>query len=302
MLAQTVQHLRLGHYHLNSIWLFTFSDLKTIVGPQTIFGILNAAYAPIFGIYPSSSITVDRMFATGFWIWVNLLPFVIDNQRQAASIEEDRLNKPWRPMPSKRLPPRQAKRLMFAFYGIAFIASTFLGGVRQCLSLMLLGFWYNDSGGAANCVSRNLINAGGFVCFASGAMEVALGGTLPFCTTLAQWLLVIGGVVVTTVQLQDLHDQAGDRSCGRSTLPILVGDWNSRWMTALPMGFWSVFCPLFWRIRQAESLLFAGMGLVIAVRTLSLRQLVNDKTTFKLWNAWMVLLYSLPIIGHLRSL
>jgi len=302
MFAQTPQHFKLGYYHLKSIWLFTFSDLKTIVLPQTIFGILNATYAPIFGFYPSSSITVDRIFATGFWIWANLLPFVIDNQRQEASIEEDRLNKPWRPMPSKRLLPRQAKQLMFAFYGIASIASISLGGVRQCISLMLLGFWYNDPGGAARCVSRNLINACGFVCFASGAMEVALGGTLPLSKTLAQWLLVIGGVVFTTVQLQDLQDQAGDRSCGRSTLPILVGDWNSRWMTALPMGFWCFFCPWFWRVRQVESLLFAAMGFVIAFRTMSLRKPVNDKTTFKLWNAWMVLLYSLPIIGHLRSL
>ncbi|CAF9904227.1 MAG: hypothetical protein HETSPECPRED_003448 [Heterodermia speciosa] len=290
-----------GCYHLTTIWLFTFSDLKTIAAPQTIFGILNGFHAPIFEIATTSSITPGRMICTAFWTYINLLPFLIDNQRQPASVEEDRLNKPWRPMPSKRLAPQQAKTLMFLLYAVAFIASLRLGGLRQCISLMALGYWYNDRGGAANCFSRNFINACGFVCFASGALEVALGSILPVKPVLFKWLLVIGGVVFSTVQLQDMYDQAGDRACGRQTLPLLVGDGTSRWMTALPMLFWSFFGPWFWAAEASMWMLCTGTGLVIVSRTLTMRKVSDDKTTFKIWNAWMVFLYMLPIISHRRS-
>lgn len=297
----TSQRLDRGCYHLTTIWLFTLSDLKTIAGPQTIFGILNGFHAPIFEIAATSSITSGGMICTAFWTYINLLPFLIDNQRQPASIEEDRLNKPWRPIPSRRLAPQQAKSLMFLLYTVAFFASLCLGGLRQCVSLMVLGYWYNDRGGAANCFSRNFINACGFVCFASGALEVALGTTLPMKPVLFKWLLVIGGVVFSTVQLQDMYDQAGDRACGRQTLPLLVGDATSRWMTALPLIFWSFFSPWFWGVHALEWMLFTTMGLVIASRTLTMREVSDDKTTFKIWNAWMVFLYTLPIISHIRS-
>ena len=295
------QRLDKGCYHLTTIWLFTLSDLKTIAGPQTIFGILNGFHAPIFEIAATSSITPGAMTRTAFWTYINLLPFLIDNQRQPASVEEDRLNKPWRPMPSRRLAPQQAKSLMFLLYTVALFASLCLGGLRQCMSLMVLGYWYNDRGGAANCFSRNFINACGFVCFASGALEVALGTILPMKPVLFKWLLVIGGVVFSTVQLQDMYDQAGDRSCGRQTLPLLVGDATSRWMTALPLIFWSFFSPWFWGVHALEWMLFTAMGLVIASRTLTMREISDDKTTFKIWNAWMVFLYTLPIISHIRS-
>lgn len=287
-------------YHLKSIWLFTFSDLKTIVGPKTAFGILNALGASAYGINPSTRAMPGIVLVTAFWTWINLLPFTIDNQRQPATILEDEVNKPWRTMPSRRLTPEQAKRLMFALYPVAFLASVSFGGLWQCLILMLLGYWYNDRGGAADCVTRNFINACGFVCYASGAMEVALGTDLPFKIPLLQWFLVISGVVFSTVQTQDLYDQAGDRLCGRKTLPILVGDGPSRWMTAFPMLSWSLFCPWYWSLPLDVSAAFLGLGIVTVGRMMLKREVADDQRTFKIWNAWMVFLYLLPLIKYIR--
>lgn len=285
-------------YHLKSVWLFTYSDLKTIIVPKTAFGVLNALYAPGFGICSNKARLPRTVLVTAFWAWANLLPFTIDNQRQAASIAEDRLNKPWRPLPSERLTPEQAKRLMFVLYPVAAIVSSYLGGLRQCLALMVLGYWYNHHGGAANCVARNAINACGFVCYASGAMEVALGASLPLNLMLVQWFLIISAVVFSTVQTQDLYDQAGDRVCGRKTLPLVVGDSWSRWMTALPMVFWTLFCPWFWTVRFGLSMIFSALGAVIVVRLLVKREVRDDKKTFKMWNIWMVFMYLLPLLRH----
>ena len=286
-------------YHLKTIWLFTLTDLKTIVGPMTTFGVINALYAPNFGLHSASNTAfLSSLSTTAFWTWINLLPFAIDNQRQVGAVEEDRLNKPWRPLPSERLTPKQAEKLVFILYPVAFVTSILYGGWRQNLALMALGYWYNDRQGADLCISRNFINACGFVCYASGALEVALGVRLPLRKDLAQWFLVIGGVVFSTVQTQDMYDQAGDLACRRRTLPLVVGDGRSRWITALLMVFWSSFCPWYWDTRLGMSAVVWVTGLVIAFRMLLKRKVMDDKTTFKIWNAWMVLLYLLPIIEH----
>jgi len=285
-------------FHLISIWLFTFSDLKTIVGPKTVFGVLNALAAPVYGVQLRSDMSFYVIPATAFWAWINLLPFVIDNQRSEKSIAEDSLNKPWRPMPSKRLTPEQAKTLMLTLYPVAFTTSLILGGWKQSLGLMLLGYWYNDCGGASGCVRRNFINACGFVCYASGSMEVALGTSLPASRVLVLWFIVILGVVFTTVQTQDFSDQAGDRSCGRETLPLAFGDSASRIITAMAMGIWSLVCPWYWRTPLGPYISFTAIAFVIIFRLLLKRDVKDDKTTFKIWNVWMVFLYSLPLIKY----
>lgn len=130
-------------YHIYSIWLFTYSDIKTIIIPKTIFGALSALAAPSFGFNPSytpSPLGVGlRLPLTVFWVWINLLPFAIDNQRHPGSIAEDKMNKPWRVMPSRRMTPAQAKRLMLCLYAVAAFVSWKIGGFPQCLALMALG-------------------------------------------------------------------------------------------------------------------------------------------------------------------
>lgn len=287
-------------FHLRTIWLFTFSDLKTIVGPQTVFGVMNALAAPMFdlGDGPRSACFFRRAILVGVWTWINLLPFAIDNQRQPAAIAEDSVNKPWRPMPSQRLTQMRARQIMLALYPIAGLTSCYLGASRQCIALIVLGYWYNDQGGAdSGFLMRNFINACGFVCYSSGAMEVALGHRLPWQPQLFQWFLIIGAVVFSTIQTQDLYDQQGDQLRGRKTLPLVTGDGPARWMTAIPMTLWSVFCPLYWNSRREISVTFILLGALIISRCLTKRTVSDDKTTFRIWNLWMVFLYLLPLIA-----
>jgi hypothetical protein len=85
---------------------------------------------------------------------------------------------------------------MLVFYPLAIILSLYIGGLKQCLSLIILGYWYNDLGGAdISWITRNLINAAGFISFSSGAMEVAPGMPLLWTPRLVNWLGTIGGVV-----------------------------------------------------------------------------------------------------------
>lgn len=303
-----------GHF-IHSIWLFTYSDLKTIIATSFGFGLLTSLGASSFGIDPAPawSLCFQRVPLVLLWAWLNLLPFTIDNQRQPEAIMEDLINKPWRTMPSKRMTPEHAQVVMFIFYACAVVTSIRAGGLAQCLTLIGLGFWYNDARGAdVSCIVRNLINGLGFMCYTSGAVQLELGPSQWQSFIRADglglpWLAIIGAIVFTTVHTQDLYDQAGDSARGRKTLPLVIGDASARWVTAAFMVFWGIASPCYWGWLQASQsgVLFwggaymAALACLIAGRTLTLRSVSADKTTFLLWNLWLVSQYALPLCAGL---
>lgn len=293
-------YLQLSHF-MYSIWLFTRSDLKTIVGPSTVFGMSNALVASAYSIHSSLTyLSTPWKFLrvtilVAFWAWINLLPHAIDNQLSPEAICEDASNKPWRTLPSKRMSPKQAGLLRIPLYACALISSWQLGGIRQSIALFGLAKWYNHMGGGdTNALTRNFINSAGYMCYTSGALEVALGNTwLPL--EAFPWLFIIGLVVFSTVRTQDFHDQAGDNSRGRNTLPLQIGDSPARHATAVLMVFWSCICVWFWGINTIGCLPVV-LGSCIAYRLLAKRSIDQDKATFRLWNLWMVNLFLMPMM------
>ena len=294
-------------WHANTIWLFTFSDLKTIVGPQTMFGILSMLSGPVLTTKSSPGFyeIIGLIPRTAFWTWINLLPGIIDNQRNPDAIKEDSMNKPWRPMPSNRLSQEAALVLVLVLYPIAIFSSLTLGGLRQCLALIVLAHWYNNRGGAdRNFLIKNFINACGYLCFTSGAAEVASASgtsTSSLKPVAIQWLLLIGAVVLTSVHTQDMQDQAGDKARGRLTLPLVIGDRPARWTIATSMVLWSVLCPTFWELGIVSYAASMSLGTLIALRTLFKTSVEDDKRTFRFWNLWMVLLYSMPLAKNYQA-
>ncbi|EKV09938.1 hypothetical protein PDIG_28260 [Penicillium digitatum PHI26] len=196
---------------------------------------------------------------------------------------------------------------MVILYILAPVYShVFAGGVRHSVALIWLGMWYNNWGGAdKNPVIRNIINGLGYTCFASGAMEVALGGSwvsLHPLGWLGQWLLVIIGVIFSTVQLQDMSDQPGDAKRGRRTVPLVWGDTAARWTIALPMLCWGIGCPMFWGVSWLWFAISITLASLVALRTLMVRSVQGDKQTFRLWNCWIAITYMLPLFSEGGSL
>lgn len=288
---KTPSHVR---YNLYTLWLFTRSDLKTIIVPTVLFGLTNALAAPAYGLAPTASLW--RLPSTLIWIWTQLLPFTISNQLSPSAIAEDAINKPWRPLPSNRLTTDSASKAMIAFYVLALGLSGFTGGTRQALGLLALGIWYNHLSGTQSWVVRNWINGAGYVCFTSGAMEVMLGVQLPFDTRLAAWFAIVCGVVSSTIHLADMYDQEGDRMRGRKTLPLVVGDAVARWATVLPMLGWGWLCAWYWGNGTFVARLSIAMAGLVAGRCLCFRTVTGDQGTFRLWNLWMGLVFVLPLL------
>ncbi|KAI1370585.1 UbiA prenyltransferase family-domain-containing protein [Hypoxylon crocopeplum] len=289
--GQADSYIRVAVFHTRTLRLFTSNDHKTILVPCTVFGIANAFASSLSHdtAIASHHIHPDlawRSFLVLIWVWVNLLPLCINNQRSALSIAEDSINKPWRPLPSGRLPPRHAKRIMVVFYAFAHSLDALMGcGLRQSMGLVFFSAWYSRLGGGdSHPLVRNFINAAGYICFTSGAMEVALGTPLSGDEQLAGWFGIIGGVITTTMHIQDMYDQEGDAGRGRRTMPLVIGDVPARWVIAFWMVIWGIFCLRFWD----NTLMIQGIMLVIAMlvgfRTIMYRTVSSDKTTFVIWN------------------
>ena len=287
-------------YHVYSLWLFTVSDLKTIVIPKTAFGIIT--------IFSGSTLTTSPRpeWLTGvrclpmvlIWTWFNLLSLDMNNQHRQGDVEEDKKNKPWRPIPAGRLSVEETKFFMLASYVVSVLMSIYLGGLAECLALVAQGWIYNELGAANDSyLARNLLNATGYMTFAAGAAKVAClqSGTMIQRGTYS-WFILLGLVVATTIQFQDLYDQEGDSARGRRTIPLIAGDGIARLSIGLPIAVWSLLCPAFWRLDARGFVLPILLGFVVIFRLFRYKGVCSDKTSFKVWNAWVVVLYLLPFV------
>ena len=288
-------------YHLRTLWLFTFSDFKTIVVPSTAFAILTTLSGPSLTTNQKAPVftsMLSRLPLVVVWIWLTLLLVDIANQRHPGSVLEDSFNKPWRPLPSNRLSTFEARRLLLiAIPTVLAITRVFLPQGTTVTVIAIIGsYMYNDLGGAdESFLVRNLMNAAAITCFGAGAALVACGEQATLNGNAYWWLAIIATIVTTTMQVQDMEDQEGDRARGRATIPLLWGDRTARYTIAVLVTMWSFVCPAYWDLNILGFVMPAALGLGIAARTLLMRNVLADEGTWMMWNLWMMALYVLPV-------
>lgn len=271
--------------------------------PKSIFGVLGAFSGSnlVNNVNPGTE-SLLRAPLVIMWVWIVLLPFNIDNQRRETDIEEDKINRPWRPLPSKRLSNNQAWWTMTLSHMAGIVYCLAVGGLKQKLVGIFLGWLYNEMGGAdKSCITKNLVNALGYVTFSMGAISVAASGDFTDCGL--QWFLLVGCIVFTTVHIQDLTDMEGDKLRGRKTVPLVIGSRACRWSIAILVPFWTLAAAAFWDAMLSTTAIISGaLAMVVASRILKTNDLSHDKMTFRAWNLWMVTMYALPIAnGSVRA-
>lgn len=280
--------------HIYTLWLFVVSDITSIVLPSTAFALCQALAEERIG----AAEFARRLPWTLSWITVNLLAFSINNQRRQTAIQEDRHNKPWRPLPSNRLSPVAARRLGWCASGLAVCSGSLVGGGSASgVSIATSSFLYNDCGlGNGHWPARNILNASGIASFAAGALSVTQQS--PLSRAAASQLNIMMMVIATTIHAQDMYDQDGDERAGRQTLPLVMGDSVARWMIAVPVLFWSAALCKLYESGTFGHMLILAIGLLISGRTLMKRATEDDRTTFLLYNAWLMIIYALPSMAR----
>ena len=276
--------------------------MRTLIIPWTAFAIIGALSGPAMTTNSSPDFfsIATRAPLVVFWISLNLLVFTIANQRPEASVLEDSLNKPKRPLPSQRIAVSQTRQFLVYLIPIAYMIAARLSTGDEALVSMLLTWMYSDlKGSDENWIIRNAMSALGLTVWSIGATKIACGA--PDHTLNAfgyKWLFLVGVIVFTTVQLSDFRDQDGDAQEGRKTAPIVWGDDLMRQVTASIIVFWSYTAPAFWSLGFKGYLAPMFIGGLIAGTLLLHRDPVADENTWKLWGLWMVSLFVLPFFNN----
>jgi 4-hydroxybenzoate polyprenyltransferase len=231
-------------------------------------------------------LNVGRTFLLPFtFISLVTITFCISNQRRPVSIQEDSLNKPWRPIPSGLISPERASVFFIIFNIIGLVFSWSVNSTVYYLLAQFASYLYNERGASdGHYAFRDFLNGIGLAIWTLGATSAAKGPNLAFANADIIAGAIMAFAIATTDGIQDLRDLYGDRQCGRRTFPLLVGEMNARYLLALATLLWSFglipFLDL--PLLSAQTVL----GAIIAVRLVLLRECDSDKMTTQIWFAW----------------
>jgi hypothetical protein len=219
------------------------------------------------------------------WVFMVSLGFSISNQRQPVSVQEDTLNKPWRPLPSHRITFLQASKLLSITTTIGLLFSSVFGGLGPYLIQLAASYYYNDLGGAqGHHFIRDLLNGIGMTAWLFGCIDIAGGPGFHFSISNVANSVVLIAAITCTIAIQDFRDLDGDLQCGRATFPIVFGHGIARVILAASILVWSFGIGFALKLRLLSGL--SGLGILIAVRLLLLRNRSADKVTMELWFGW----------------
>jgi 4-hydroxybenzoate polyprenyltransferase len=292
--------LQKGIYLTSIIWEFTESNFSTFVIPNTAFGLFGSFAAAYLTNYESNffvTMALQRLPLVMAFNWFNVFVFDLANQRSVESVQEDILNKPWRPIPSGRITTDQTRRLMLVAVPIVLLFNYWLGVWKQGIFIHILVWLYNDIRGGDEIV-RDLIISIAYGLFNSASLILTIGEDVEFTKEGVVWICMISGVILTTMQVQDLKDQVGDRTRGRKTVALFLGEQVSRFSIAAFICFWNLAFSFFWKLHYWAIFLPAATGSYVAFRVLWKTTPTEDSITWKTWCIWTITLYTLPAIYH----
>jgi 4-hydroxybenzoate polyprenyltransferase len=281
---------------LHIIYLFFYSDIITVMLPCITFGIL--------GSFTNSSLTegplpISTLFYTCpkalCWLWGVLMVFDINNQNSPESIEEDRINKPSRPIASGRISPTAASYLLQAMIVLTLLISFSTGVVPETLALFVLYWLYDNQGGNEDWFMRNLLATGGYIFYSLGSLSIVSNHSETRAAKL--WMVIFGLVILTTIHAQDFRDMEGDQLKGRTTLPLIMGSKTGRITIAATLVFWATFCPFYLGLPFHAYCLAVGLGAFTGWQFVSKTDNASDKKSFHLYCLWVAIMLQLPAMA-----
>lgn len=121
----------------------------------------------------SSTCRVSHAIQCVLWVWLHVLQFNLSNQ--VRDPEEDRSNKPWRPLPSGRITLANTFILKYITIATCLLWSYSYGPcvLTPSAFLTLLIHMYHEMRGDQHWLTKNLMCSGGYACFATGTTLVA---------------------------------------------------------------------------------------------------------------------------------
>ncbi|KAG0701401.1 UbiA prenyltransferase family-domain-containing protein [Suillus ampliporus] len=273
--------LRSGLHHLETAWLFTRSDFKTVILPVMVFAnVVSPRHNPLV------------LSCSLCWLWFHLFQDNVANQSYSAP--EDLLNKPWRPVPSGRISVKDSCALRWGLM-VFCLGFSSLFGLKLIITsavFTVLVILHDDFGLSGHPIGKNLLNAGGYASFELGSTLI-LSEESSLDNTSITALLCSAFVIFVTINVQDFADVNGDRILGRRTLPIVAPE-GSRIYILCVLPSISFALASFWSLGPLCSALFISMGFGVGLRYFLVRDENGDHLNQWLYNIWLMGVHILP--------
>ncbi|KAH7236892.1 UbiA prenyltransferase family-domain-containing protein [Fusarium redolens] len=295
--TETPNRMKKLAYHFVTLCLFTKSDMPTSTSINTTFAIAGILAGP--GTISNADIEWTDMgkgiLVALYFTWHLTLCFNLGNQRQPQSVIEDGVNKPWRPIPAGRISPELThKWQLVSIASLLVLCYTTLGAWQETAFYLFCTWLYNERAwGDKSWWQRALMNACGITTNRVATLRVAVTAiqansheNFEFTNKGLGWFLMCASLVFTTIQVQDLRDQEGDKLIDRQTFPLILGDAPTRWITAVAVMIWSLLCPLYWGLGVVGCAVPIATGAIVSAHMLICRSRERDQTSFRLVAAW----------------
>ncbi|OUL20286.1 hypothetical protein BV372_32850 [Nostoc sp. T09] len=279
-------------YELFLMWQFIWRDYSSALLPGLLF--LIAAWKVNLLSLNELPLQIGRGI---IYFWLYILSFCIANQ--IVGIEEDKLNKPNRPLVT----------------GLVSVHGAFIRWVVSMILFSLVGWWFgvlewallwqiciilnNFGSWDKHWITKNIIMGVGTIAQLAPAYQLVA----PLSPIAWRWILMLAGVWLTISAVQDLRDIEGDRAIGRNTLPIAFGETASR--VILSLGFallpFATHLLLMMPVGITVKVLLCDIGLAVlsltvAGRIIFYRSPQADHRTYMLFTYWFCLTLASAII------
>ncbi|KAL1667393.1 UbiA prenyltransferase family-domain-containing protein [Schizophyllum commune] len=266
--------------------LYLFSE-------SNIIGVLLPSLAMAYALVGVSDVGA---FLEGFvWLELHLLAF------EVTDIEEDKLEKPHRPIPSGRISPSSARALyagvvaaallLSARHGITWVTVVFVVAITVYNEGGLARFWYFKSGLASL----------GYACFISGP-AVCFSQDRPLPPQAITSLTQLGLIFFTTGHAQDFRDREGDALIGRRTLALILPQAFARWTLSASILAWATALCYYWAPPALFCVVVYALAGATAVSFLTDHSQEADQRSYDLYNLWLVSCNVLPLFVRWREL
>ncbi|KAI0628441.1 UbiA prenyltransferase family-domain-containing protein [Trametes polyzona] len=274
---------------LHTLFLFTKSDLKTIVIPVSAFAV---AAAPLSNPHHLPHVV--------FWVWLHVLHFGMANQSLGA--DEDAKNKKDRPIPAGRISIAQTHLLRSLSIPVCLGVSALYSEevLYASVALVVLTVLYNELAAHRHWIVRNLVNALGFVSFEVGATLIAGADPTRLDAIALSSVIASAGIIVTTIHAQDFKDVDGDRLIGRLTIPMAFSS-AAPYTILLPVLVWSLGLSVLWGLSGILGVLLTALGAYTGMLFMSGESVREYQVAFYWYNIWLTCAHSLSAYCRMRS-
>ncbi|NJL61216.1 MAG: UbiA family prenyltransferase [Methylacidiphilales bacterium] len=277
---------------INLIWMFVKRDFPSTVVAALIF---------LIAAWKSNNLSSDELvigLGRGFFYFLlYILSFCIANQ--ILGVEEDRLNKPDRPIVSGAVSYNGAlvrlviSQLAFTLLGLCF------GILKWTLLWQFFTFLYHVARWDRNWITKGLVVGAGAFLHLVPAWELIA----PITPIGWNWILMMSVIWTILVPVQDFRDIEGDRTVNRKTLPMVIGEKAGRVVVSLGFILLPVAVHMILMMPAGNTLnvllcdiVLAMWSWMIAARIIFYQNPKADHLTYMLFTYWYCLALTSAIV------